>query len=218
MGLRNSSSALPARSRAASMRTDRMESLRRGAASCTRSCLRKRLQRSHRSGANQRVVVRETGLNGRQGGRAEVSRNQRKRSSARNSGLGRVRDQRCQQSFRFRQPAPAGIESFDEMRFAPAAGSIPLRYRIFCPLCGLVGVTLVTGVGCPIRNRKIRSRHTEAVVSSNIDHHVRSGRHVTVDAKSSGGVRLVMVMLRSAELRRQMALAANGVQIFVKEA
>src|SRR5262245_3535989 len=103
------------------------------------------------------------------------------------------------------------------MRFATAAVSIPCRDRICGPLCGFAAVALVTRVGCPIGYREIRPRHSEAMIASNVVHHICPGRHMAVDAKSSGRIRLVMMMLGSIKLRRQMALAANGIQVFVRK-
>ena len=59
---------------------------------------------------------------------------------------------------------------------------IPFRNGIGCPLCGLVAMALVTGIGDIQLHRQVRARNPEAVIAPGIHHHVGLRWHVAIDA------------------------------------
>ena len=203
---------MPASRRAASMRTERMGSVSSGAARRTRSC--------GGSGSSARTASRRTSASLSPSAACTAGSEEGVRySGSRLSAVARampgfvgVRDQRSQRFLCVRQSATAGIDRFDEVRFLPAVGTVPLHDRLGGPAVGLVLVALIAGVRSSVGDREIGTRHAEAVIAPDIDHHVGVRRHVAVDAQRAGAVGLVMMVLLAAELRQRMTLAANRVQ------
>src|SRR5262245_29376053 len=71
------------------------------------------------------------------------------------------------------------MESLGIVLQALSVWAMPALDRRRCPICGLVAVAVVAGVGRSELRRNIRPWHPEAVIVPPIDHHIGARRHVT---------------------------------------
>jgi len=65
------------------------------------------------------------------------------------------------------------------------ADTVPLTQVASSPLIRLITMALGTGIGCVELVAEVGSRHTETVITTEIDTHIVPARHMTVDAKGT---------------------------------
>ena len=66
------------------------------------------------------------------------------------------------------------------------------------------------GIGRAEIDRKIGTRHAQAVIAAEVDIHVRCFRHVTVDALRARGADLVLVVVGRVVLACRMRVVAGN--------
>ena len=161
--------------------------------------------------AYQRIAVAQPCLYRSCRCRAQARAQQLQRRGARDAGLRGVGRELAEQRRCVGAPGSPGVQRPCISLVAGWVVPVPRADAVARPLGAALGVTLRAGVGRADLDRQIRARHTQAVVVARMDDHVGLRRHVATGTRRSRRADTMEMMRRAVVLRRQVALAADGV-------
>ena len=170
--------------------------------------IRERLDRRQ---SHQRIGIVELARRGVDGDRRQQTTEPGQGARAHERRIRLVLDQAQQRAARAGCRERARAQRGGEVLVAGRGLARPTRDRVGRPLRGLLRVTVVAGVRRAHLRGDIGPRDAHRVVVPGVDPHVRRRRHVACRARRAGRALGVVRVLRRVELRRQMALGADGV-------